>query len=53
MFSLFFSASAPAADHDQEETLGYEWAEYNLPVAADMDALRQLNKTCAAREVLS
>lgn len=41
MFSLF--SFEPATDHGNEEALNYEWAEFNLPTAADVAILREQN----------
>lgn len=45
MFSLF--AFKSASDHSNEEPLNYEWAEYNLPAAADIAILREQNTRAA------
>lgn len=45
MFSLF--AYKSVIDHTNEEPLNHEWAEYNLPNAADIAILRE-QKTPAA-----
>jgi len=36
---LNLPAPAVADNHDKEDAQGYEWAEFNLPAAADMDVL--------------
>lgn len=51
MFSLF--ASKPATDHGNEESLNYEWAEYNLPTAAEVAILREQNKRPAEYAALA
>lgn len=45
--TLFFP---PPSDHRGEDTLNYEWAEYNLPAAADVDILRERSKQCPEHE---
>ena len=51
MFSLF--TPKPAADHRNEEPLNYEWAEYNLPTAADIAILRKQNEPVPECEALA
>lgn len=48
MFSL--PTSAPAHAQTEDESHFYEWAEYNLPGASDLNVLREENTRRAERD---